>query len=120
MCALRFANGEMASGEWKESLLLPTRYSPLTIRLVMILEALGQLFDVLRRPARHFHAEMQAHLREYLLDLVQGLAAEVRRAQHLGLGLLHEIADVDDVVVLQAVGRAHRELELVHLLQERR
>ena len=34
--------------------------------------------------------------------------------------LLHEVADVDDVVVLQAVGRAHRQLELVHLLEEGR
>ena len=55
-----------------------------------------------------------------LLDLVQRLAAEVRRAQHLGLGLLNEVADVDDVVVLQAVRRAHRQLELVDLLEQRR
>ena len=33
-------------------------------RSVMLFEALGELFDVLRRPARHFHAEMQAHLRQ--------------------------------------------------------
>jgi len=71
----------------------------------MILESLGQLLDVLRRPAGDFHAEMQAHLHQHFLDLVERLAAEVRRAQHLGLGLLHEVADVDDVIVLQAVRR---------------
>src|SRR6478735_6245936 len=50
---------------------------------IMILEALGQLVDVLRRPARHFHAEMQSHLGQYFLDLVQRLAPEVRGTQHL-------------------------------------
>src|SRR5437764_14870738 len=34
--------------------------------------------------------------------------------------LLHEVADIDDVVVLQAVGRTHRQFELVDLLEERR
>src|SRR6266566_9234472 len=87
---------------------------------VMILEALGEFLDVLRRPPRHFHAEMQPHLGQHFLDLVERLAAEVRRAQHLGLGLLNEIADVDDVVVLETVGRAHAELELVDLLEEGR
>ena len=55
---------------------------------------------------------------EHLLDLVQRLPPEVRRAQHLLLGLLHQVADIDDVVVLQAVGRAHRQLQLVHLAQQ--
>ena len=49
----------------------------------MILEALGELVDVLRRPARHFHAEMKPHLGEHFLDLVERLAPEIRRAQHL-------------------------------------
>src|SRR6266404_7336000 len=61
---------------------------------------------------------MQPHAGQYFLDLVQRLAAEVRRAQHLRLGLLYQIADVDDVVVLQAVGRANRQFELVDLAQE--
>src|SRR4051812_42104557 len=87
---------------------------------VMILEALGELVDVLRRPARHFHAEVQTHLGQHFLDLVQRLAAEVRSAEHFRFALLHEVADVDDVVVLQAVGRTHRQLELVHLLEEGR
>src|SRR5690349_23327211 len=85
----------------------------------MILEALGELFDILRRPAWHFHAEMQTHLYQHFLDLVKRLAAKIRRAQHLRLGLLNEIADVDDVVVLQAIGGTYREFELVDLLEER-
>src|SRR5687767_14238648 len=56
--------------------------------LVMILVPLGQLFDVLGRPIRDFHAEMQAHLGQHFLDLVQRLAAEVRSAEHFRLGLL--------------------------------
>src|SRR3984885_9604507 len=86
----------------------------------MILEALGELVDILRRPARHFHAEMQTHLGQHFLDLVQRLAAEVRGTEHFRFRLLHEIADVDDVVVLQAVRRTHRQFELVDLLEERR
>src|SRR5450759_5836444 len=88
--------------------------------LVVVFEALGELFDVLRRPARHFHAEMQAHLRQHFLDFVERLAAEIRRAQHHVFSLLHQVADIDDVVVLETVGRAHRQLELVHLLEEGR
>src|SRR6516165_4525612 len=52
---------------------------------IMVLEALGELVNVFRRPARHFHAEVQAHLRQHFLDLVQRLAAEVRGAEHFGL-----------------------------------
>src|SRR5262249_13706287 len=87
---------------------------------VMILEALGQLVDIVGRPARHFHAEMQTHLGQHLLDLVERLAPEIGRAQHLGFALLYEIADINDVVVLEAIGRAYGELELVDFLEERR
>src|SRR3546814_3628535 len=74
-------------------------------RSVFLLELRGQFLDVLGWPARNIHAEPQAHAGENFLDLVERLAAEVGRAQHLGLGLLNQIADVDDVVVLQAIGR---------------
>src|SRR3546814_12690434 len=46
------------------------------------------------------------------------LAAEVRRPQHLRFGLLNEVADIDDVVVLQAVGRTDRQLKLVDLAEQ--
>jgi hypothetical protein len=55
---------------------------------------------------------------EHFLDLVQRLAAEVRGAEHLRFGLLDEVADVDDVVVLQAVGRTDRQFQLVDLLEQ--
>src|SRR5208337_1481758 len=83
-------------------------------------EPLGEVLDVLRRPAGDFHAEVQAHLRQHFLDLVERLAAEVRRAQHLALGLLDEVADVGDVVVLEAVGGTDGQLELVDLLEQGR
>ena len=56
--------------------------------------------------------------RQHFLDLVQRLAAEVRSSEHLCFGLLHEIADIDDIVVLQAIGRADRQFEFVDLLEE--
>src|SRR3954451_6806294 len=83
---------------------LPTAYCRCS---VMLLEALCELLDIVRRPARHFHAEMQAHLGEHFLDLIQRLAAEIRRPQHLAFALLDQIADVNDGVVLQAVRRTH-------------
>src|SRR5262249_45599569 len=89
-------------------------------RLVVILEALGQLFDIFRRPAWHFHAKMQAHLRQDFLDLVKRFTSEIRRTQHFGFALLHEVSDVHDVVVFQTIGRAHGQFELVHFLEEGR
>src|SRR6267378_2612876 len=58
------------------------------------------------------HAERQAHLSEDLFDLIQGLAAEVLGLEHLGFGLLDELADGGDVGVLEAVVAANGELEL--------
>src|SRR5690606_36386825 len=60
------------------------------------------------------HAQREAHGGQHLLDLVERLAPEVLGLEHLGLGLLHQLADVLDVGVLEAVRRAHRQLELVH------
>ena len=42
------------------------------------------------------------------------------RLQQLGLGALDQVADVVDVLGLQAVGRAHRELQVVHRAQQDR
>ena len=60
----------------------------------------------------------EPHLVQDLLDLVERLAAEVLGLEHLLLGPLHQLADVLDVGVLQAVRRAHRELELVDRAEE--
>src|SRR5579863_7806193 len=102
-----------------------TGYAPPSPRkrgegLVVLLETLGEVLDILRRPARHLHAKVEAHLREHFLDLVERLASEVRRPQHLAFGLLDEVADIGDVVVLEAVGGTDRKLELVDLLEQRR
>src|SRR5690606_16754302 len=72
----------------------------------------------LRRPVLELHAEAEPHLRTDLLDLLEALSAEILRLEHFRLGLLHEIADGADVGVLQAVGRADRELQLVHRAKE--
>ncbi len=39
--------------------------------LVLVFEALRQFVDVVRRPVRHFHAEMETHRRQDFLDLVE-------------------------------------------------
>ena len=62
------------------------------------------------------HAQPQPQVRENELDLVERLPPEVLGAQHLRLALLDELADRADVGVLQAVGRAHGELELIDAL----
>ena len=58
------------------------------------------------------HAEAQAHLVQDVLDLVERLAAEILGLEHFGFGLLHELAQVLDVGVLQAIVGAHGKLEL--------
>ena len=63
---------------------------------------------------------MEAHGSENFLDFVQRLAAEVRCAQHFCFGLLNEVADVDDVIILQAVCRTNRKFEFIDLLEQRR
>src|SRR4051794_4605709 len=73
------------------------------------LRLLGEPGD---RPVLELHAEREALGGEDFLDLVQRLAAEVRGLQQLVLGALDEVAYVVDVLRLQAVGRAHRELEV--------
>src|SRR3984957_10533439 len=108
---------------WKSRTPLP-RPSPARagegVLLVMLLEALGELLDVLGRPAGDFHAEVEPHLREHFLDFVERLAAEIRRSEHFALRLLDEVADIGDFVVLEAIGGANRKLELVDLLEQRR
>src|SRR5262245_42697 len=64
------------------------------------------------------HAEAQSHGVEDLLDLVQALATEILRLEHLGFGLLHQLANRADVRVLQTVVRTNREFELLDRLVE--
>ena len=81
-------------------------------------ELLGHFFDIFRRPSGDVHAETQPHAGQHFLDFVQRLAAKVRGTQHFGFGLLHEIANIDDIVVLEAVGGADAEFQFVDLLEQ--
>src|SRR4051812_3234528 len=81
---------------------------------------LGAVLEAGRRPVLELHAERQAARGEHFLDLVQRFAAEVRRLQQLRLAALDQVADVIDVLGLQAVGGAHGELQVVHRSQEDR
>src|SRR5574341_2397367 len=69
-----------------------------------------QVFDV--------HAEGQAHFVEQFFDLVERLAAEVFGFEHFVFGLLHQVRDGLDVRVLEAVGRPHRQLQLVDAAEQ--
>src|SRR5580698_4124282 len=60
------------------------------------------------------HAKRETHLSKDFLDLVEALAAEVLGLEHLGFGLLDQLADGRDVGVLEAVVAAHGELELLN------
>src|SRR3954471_11513667 len=91
--------------------------SPCPWRMAALLRA---VLEPGGRPVLELHAERQAARGEHFLDLVQRLAAEVGRLQQLGLGALDEVADVIDVLGLQAVGRAHGELEVVYRAQQDR
>src|SRR5882724_1313605 len=46
-------------------------------RLVVIFVALGQIVDVLWRPIRHVHPQVQTHLGQHFLDFVERLAPEI-------------------------------------------
>src|SRR3954469_20744358 len=81
---------------------------------------LGAMLEAGRRPVLELHAKCEPARSEHFLDLVERLAAEVGRLEKLGLGALDEIADVVDVLGLEAVGRAHGELQVVDRAQQDR
>ncbi len=68
---------------------------------------LGKFRYVLGRPVGYIHAKVEPYLGQHFLDRVKRLAAEVRDPQHVTFGSLHEVADVDDTLVLEAVRRTH-------------
>lgn len=63
---------------------------------------------------------METHGSQNFLDFVQRLATKVRCAQHFCFCLLNKIADIDDVIILQAVCRAYGKFEFVDLLEQSR
>lgn len=72
------------------------------------------------RPVFETGAEREAVGGEHFLDFVQGLAAEVRRLEKLVFRALDQIADVVDVLGLEAVGGTNRELEIVDRTEQDR
>src|SRR6516225_8973128 len=64
------------------------------------------------------HAETETHRCQDFLDFIQALAPEVLGLEHLGFGLLHQLADRPDIRVLEAVVRLDRQLELLDALVE--
>jgi len=93
---------------------------PAQIGLEVVFELFRQIFDVVWWPVFDVHTQMQAHTGQHFFDFVQRLAAKVWRAQHFGFCLLDQIADVNDVVVLQAVCRTYRQFLFVDLSQHQR
>jgi hypothetical protein len=73
-----------------------------------------------RWPAIEAHAEHQPMALQYLFDLCQRLLTQVRGAQELHLGALHQVTDVVDVLGLQAVRATNRKLQLIDRTQQDR
>src|SRR5205814_1827366 len=102
------------------------KYSPFALSLSKGFDKLSPngerltLVQSLRRPVLQACAERETTRGQHFLDLVERLAAQVRCLQQLGFGPLDQVADVVDVLGLQAVGRAHRQLELVDRAQQNR
>src|SRR5690606_37463435 len=78
------------------------------------------LLQTCRRPVVEAHAEGQTTGGQNILDLGQGLLAQVRRLEQLYFGALDQITDVVDVLRLQAVGRTYGQLDVVNRTQEDR
>src|SRR5260221_9484214 len=83
----------------------PSLRSPLPWRMAA---SSGAVLEPGRRPILELHAERQPARGEHFLDLVERFVAEIGRLEELGLGALDQVADVVDVLGLEAVGRAHR------------
>src|SRR2546430_17290772 len=60
-----------------------------------------------------FHSQREAHLHQYIFDLVERLAAEVFSLQHFVFALLDELTDGLDVRFFQAMLRADGKLEFL-------
>src|SRR5690606_23346297 len=70
------------------------------------------------RPVLELHAQGQATRGQYFFNLVKRLTTQVGGLEQFVLGALNEIADVVDVLCLEAVGRSHRKLEVVDRTQQ--
>src|SRR5690606_33926834 len=73
-----------------------------------------------RRPVVEAHAERQTTRGQDVLDFGQGLLAQVRSFQQFYFGTLNQVADVVDVLRLQAVGRTYGQFQIVNRTQQDR
>lgn len=80
----------------------------------------GLLVETSRRPVFELHAQRETTRSEHFLDLVERLATEVRRLQQLVFRALDQVADVVDVLGLQAVRRTNRQFEIIDRTQQDR
>ena len=74
------------------------------------------LLDFARRIDKacfELHAESQAELLQFVLDFVKRLLSEVAVFEHFGFCLHGKLADRGDIGVVEAVGRADGEFDLV-------
>src|ERR1700753_3624217 len=78
------------------------------------------LVQTLRRPVLETRAQREAARSQNFLDFVERLATQVRGLEQFGLGTLDQVADVVDVLGLQAVRRTDREFQLVDRTQQDR
>mgnify|MGYP001813395323 CR=1 FL=1 len=72
------------------------------------------------RPVVQMHTQAQAVPFEHFLDFSERLLAEIRRTQKFDLCPLDEIANVHNVLGLQAVRRPYGQFELIHRTQQDR
>ena len=60
------------------------------------------------------HSKTQAELLQLILYFVKGLLSKIAVLEHFGFCLHRKLADGGDVGVVEAIGRAHGEFDLVH------
>src|SRR5690606_8038541 len=72
------------------------------------------------RPVLELHAESQATCSQNFLDFVERLATQVRSLEQLVFGTLDEVADVVNVLCLEAVCRTYGEFQIVDRTQQNR
>ena len=82
--------------------------------------AKSTLFECRRWPALQLHAQGQAARGQHFLDFVERFAAQVGRLEQLVFGALDQVTDVVDVLRLETVGGADRELQLIDRTQQDR
>src|SRR5690625_1714804 len=89
----------------------PTKAGTLVIKSVFVLQAGG-------RPVLQTHTERQSTGRQNVLDLGKRLLTQVWCFQQLHFSALDQITNVVNILSFQTVGRANRQLQIVHRTQQ--